>query len=440
MLRHRWAAYLIGMLCLIPLAPVGMSQEAPAIDGVNDAIKKGVEWLKGQQQANGSFTPPDARRTTGETALVMLALLKSDVDRKDPVIVKGFDFLEKSELADPKDTLEVMTYNVCVLILALEAYGQEDKTPGKTVVEKVTLKGQYKAWMELLHKWLMRNAVQYKDLSQVSTSKLVADVKITIKGLDKAGKIAWGYPQLDGPTKFDHSNTQYAVLAMKACERCGIKSPKEAWYGVLNHYLTTHKADGPEVARVGVESNGKTTFVSRLKDKARGWSYTYNESAAKFNEASGSMTSGSLGSLIMAKSVLLNEGMYKRLYAEHVDRAVHDGLAWLGTNFSVTENPKGESRWQYYYLYAIERIGMLAQITNVGDHLWYDEGAKFLVGSQGADGSWPAVGTGGEQVNPWLRDDKIINTCFALLFLKKSTMIVTGGSYQHKKEDEQKKE
>jgi hypothetical protein len=46
----------------------------------------------------------------------------------------------------------------------------------------------------------------------------------------------------------------------------------------------------------------------------------------------------------------------------------------------------------------------------LGKHDWYEEGAQHLLGAQSGDGSWSA---GGESA--------LVNTCFALLFLKRAT-------------------
>jgi len=88
---------------------------------------------------------------------------------------------------------------------------------------------------------------------------------------------------------------------------------------------------------------------------------------------------------------------------------------WIGKNFSVTYNPgpyehaqmAENSPHQYlYYMYALERAGMLYGTEMMGKHKWYPEGAKVLIETQAANGSWGA-GT--------------VDTCFAILFLKRAT-------------------
>jgi hypothetical protein len=69
-------------------------------------------------------------------------------------------------------------------------------------------------------------------------------------------------------------------------------------------------------------------------------------------------------------------------------------------------------------MYALERAGMLYGTEKFGDHDWYLEGAKSIVRSQKADGSWGA--NNDEEKNT-------IQTCFAILFLKKATRAIATG-------------
>jgi hypothetical protein len=81
----------------------------------------------------------------------------------------------------------------------------------------------------------------------------------------------------------------------------------------------------------------------------------------------------------------------------------------LGENFVPGQNPKGKKnvdKWNYYFLYGVERAGMLYDTKLIGSHDWYTEGALWLLEAQGAEGSW---------------DDSLFDTCFAILFLKRAT-------------------
>jgi hypothetical protein len=71
--------------------------------------------------------------------------------------------------------------------------------------------------------------------------------------------------------------------------------------------------------------------------------------------------------------------------------------------------------YSYYALYAMERAGRLYGTEFFGEHLWYAEGAKQLLASQNADGSW------GEKPPEKSWSTPTWDTCFAILFLRRAT-------------------
>ncbi|MBN4055030.1 hypothetical protein JYT15_00825, partial [Acidimicrobium ferrooxidans] len=96
-----------------------------------------------------------------------------------------------------------------------------------------------------------------------------------------------------------------------------------------------------------------------------------------------------------------------------------DGLIWMNLNYTVTANPYGR-RGHYYYLYALERVGILGGISLIGDHNWYSDGAKYLVSAQKPVDKDNAFWDEKDEIAP----SDLIDTCYALLFLKKATIPV----------------
>ena len=77
------------------------------------------------------------------------------------------------------------------------------------------------------------------------------------------------------------------------------------------------------------------------------------------------MTSGAVGALIIYNHLLGKDSRR--------DTTVQSGMAWLASNFSVTENvgpPQVDKQngqtFLYYYLYALERVGMLNGSPKIG--------------------------------------------------------------------------
>ena len=63
-----------------------------------------------------------------------------------------------------------------------------------------------------------------------------------------------------------------------------------------------------------------------------------------------------------------------------------------------------------------ERVGILGNIELIGANAWYVQGAQHLVKAQKDDGHWNS----GTELEP----ADVLDSCFALLFLKKATMPV----------------
>ena len=214
----------------------------------------------------------------------------------------------------------------------------------------------------------------------------------------------------DGPAeRSDNSNAQYGALGMRACFDAGITFPKEIierckQYWIANQHPGEKGAakDRPSVA------SGSGIPVG----DPRGWCYSDGQGAecGHGGNAYSSMTAGAIGAVCIYDYILGKE--WKK------EKTVLDGLAWLDKNWSVKENigppetSKGATNgWLYYYLYAVERTGMLYDTALIGNHDWYLDGARELLGAQQANGSWDAS----HFKHPtW-------DTCFAILFLKRAT-------------------
>jgi hypothetical protein len=82
--------------------------------------------------------------------------------------------------------------------------------------------------------------------------------------------------------------------------------------------------------------------------------------------------------------------------------------------------------WHYYYLYSIERTGIILNTEKFGDRDWYPGGANWLIKNQQPAGSWS---TGVRLQWKAAGDMTTPDTCLAILFLTRSTppLVETGG-------------
>lgn len=195
--------------------------------------------------------------------------------------------------------------------------------------------------------------------------------------------------QKEGPASGDNSNTQYAALGLRACHDSGIVIPETVLVLAVKWWRESQQGDADKDPKA-VATGGT--------EKSEGWNY--KDKAAQPDKAPYSaMTAGGTSSLVIYDYIL------GRRWKE--DAHVKEGMAWLTQHWAINKN--------YYFLYGLERTGILFGVDRFGDHWWYPEGAKFLLKDQNADGSW------GHHTKAEDKDRNTQDTCFAILFLKKAT-------------------
>lgn len=230
----------------------------------------------------------------------------------------------------------------------------------------------------------------------------------------------------------DLSNTQFAVLAMAAAQRCGLELPKGVLKLAGEQILRFQQLEGPKLKRViGRDAAGKFTRSNKLVE-ARGFAYHLPDTPAAGYAgrvevpAYGSMTCAGICSLLLLADMVeamtpqrRNQEMPTgiKTWRQKVEEGIECGLAWLEVNCSLTRNPhaKDNTTNYYFYLYAVERVGALTPTELLGENEWYKQGAAVLVMKQKDDGNW----------------NDLYDNCFALLFLKRATVptrtrVITG--------------
>lgn len=318
-------------------------EKPPTPEEVDRATERGIAFLLRAQEADGSWAGMDRNLYYGMTALAAYTLLQCGVPEDHPAIQAALAFVA----ARPCHR----TYDVGCTLMLLRALG-EDRPK-----ERVRL--------------LARQLIETMGNGTTANAEL------------------WGYPfgfmPADPPNYTDLSNTQYALLGLRAAANCGEKVPAVLW-----------------------EQVGKS--VLELQDDYGSFCYL------KGRKPTASMTVAGITSLLICAEQLEkqpNTGSFTR----RLRAACRLAEEWLARNWSVKENlepPRqensGSNRWLYYYLHGLERAGALSGQRFLARHDWYAEGARFLIGAQNGNGSW---GT------PWREEDT--NTCFALLFLVRGT-------------------
>ena len=369
---------------------------------VNVAIERGADWLASRQAADGGF---DAGYSTaypmGPTALATLALLHSGVPRSDPRIRRAFGHLRRTydrivgagRRGNPyAPSAGLKVYSVSLTIMALAEYGRvrgrssAESGYAARSLDSFHLERPDLEWMRELTSWLV--SVQQ-------------------------GQGGWRYPE----GTWDCSNSQYACLALKEARDCGIAVPRRTFEKALHFWLDRQEKSGKRIPRYGEEPGDGVYAATRYRtggyDTVRGWGYVDP------SRPTGSMTTAG----VAGTAICLRELGGGHRSASRAKQAIRDGLAWLGERFSVIENPNLGPGWHFYYLYGLERAGVLGGVVHLGEHRWYAEGARFLVDAQQADGAfraWASTG-GGERRVRFAGPVSVVDQAFALLFLTRAT-------------------
>jgi len=358
---------------------------------VDDAITKGGHYLQ-SVVAKSNFT----RMGPGHRALVLLTLLKSTGVPTDPVVAKALDGLRKSKIGN--------SYDLGMAIMVIESlYSSPDEREmllsGR--LDKPYIRKPSDADRKLLEQWV-------KTLLGNRDSRV-----------DWAYLSRWNYDHLRNKGKrYDNSVTQYAMLGLYAASLCGVEISPQVWHASTAHWLKEQAPAKGKTVRVKLTTHrdllrfekrgGKITVTAGVPARVRGWTYI----GSKPSGHTGSMTTAGITGLAICRAALQNaeKGTRKELY--EIDKAITDGFAWLDKNFTVQENPGRGGAHHFYYLYGLERACELAGVAMINKHNWYFEGATYLLEQQEEKGTW---------------HNNLVDTCFAILFLKKASLPVTTG-------------
>jgi hypothetical protein len=408
---------------------------------VNQASKAGVKFLKEQQNDDGSWSfgkeipNLEGPHTLGLTALPALTLLECDVKADDPVIQKAARFVrERAPLAE-------MTYDISLAILFLDRLNDpEDKRLIRTlalrlVVAQTPNGGWSYRCPVLSEKQLGQLAGVLENMPGLAQPQLVQTpskpdpvnkLRLT-QPLPKAtedrpdptklalapakrdpkrpeGQLTGLPPELrklpvlaspeesEGlPVRSDNSNTQFAALALWAARRHGL--PLERTLAlVAKRFRTSQYADG-------MWGYGYVYTVGR-KDVPR-----------YFNKPPYAMTCAGLLGLAVGRGLAFD--LKGRL--EGRDGAVEKGLRAVAAgvrSHNARFNKRLErTEFNLYFLWSVERVGMLYKRPKIGGIDWYLWGVNILLNHQNKDGSWMGYDFHGSS--------PAVDTSLALLFLKR---------------------
>jgi len=307
------------------------------------AIEQAQDWLSKQQGGNGSWKEQKRHQASvpcGHTEIALFTLVYTGVHPNRPVVEKGLKALLSRNLD--------FTYAISMRCMAYAYIQRKLSGARRDAVRKA---------MKVDAMWLCQ--------AQGSHG-------------------GWNYGSLGGGGgRFDFSNSQMAILALREAALAGCEIPDIVWQRAQALYFK------------GQHKNG-------------GWGYNLTDKGTR-----GSMTAAGLASIFITMDNLnLASGCpcaggRSRQSGSEFDRRVDAALDWLEKNFTPNKNPQHpKDRHQYYWLYSVERVGIAAGYKYFGRKNWFKEGATLLIKQQ-SGGHWNG------------HTGPIPETCFATLFLFK---------------------
>ncbi len=296
-----------------------------------------------------------------------------DVQR---AIRAGTDWLQRNQDNDGRwDDYHIEGGTTALATLALLNAGVSPDGPGMRraigVVRAIPLLYTYTVSLKI------------QALSAADPVRYRAEIKAAAEWLVRAQQRngMWGYDA--GGLHTDFSNSQFALLGLHEAAKAGARIPETLWRQAEKAWVFSQQNDG-------------------------GWAYTPGA-----QPSTGSMTAAGIASLYITGNSLTThgesgftaDGQAPRCGRYSEFRPIARGLDWLGRRFNATQNP-GNNSWYFYYMYGIERVGILSGMRFLGRHDWYREGAAELLIRQRGDGSWQ-------------ESSQVVDTAFSLLFLAK---------------------
>ena len=352
-----WGAVLVVLgVTACARTALGLTPDSPEVKA---AIRKAVKFLESEAASDNRL---------GARALVGLVLLKDNADEKHPKVTQAVTAIQHA-LGD-RDPAK----------LKIDIY-----STGLSIIFLVTL----------------------------DPSKYGAEIDCLLKSLYARQKPhgGWGYPERQTG---DTSMTQYGVLSAWEATQAGCRVPPEVIEGVTIWLLKTQDPSGA----FGYQGTVSPSFTPVKQSNVRH-----------------SMAAAGLGSVYICADLLgfaprpekrdealppaLKEVKPKQPPPQdaakpktrvdlHVLREVQSrGNRWMRANYDIS--PKA---WTFYYLYALERYSSFRELAAgkaEKDPKWYNDGARYLIRTQAADGSWKG------------QAGLTADTAFATLFLLRST-------------------
>jgi hypothetical protein len=348
-------------------APAG-PEEFSAL-AVQKAIKKGVEYLRKTQGADGSWPGHDDKYPVGHTAIATCAILESDLVKvNDPTMAKALDWLGKRQ--------------VPVAMLRRPRPGEpataastRPSLPAKVDTLSVRhpstreISWRANAFLAAMKRSGMWNS-PYTPFLHTDVLMLMLSTTDGSYGCDCFG---------DGKGSGDNFYSQYGFGGVWAAVQADMEVPRKYWDMVLKHWQDCQNPDG-------------------------GWALAAGKPSTAM------ATAGGMAALTVCMDNLFAEKYLDCKPDPNGLAPINRALAWMEKNFQpAMADPNGALAGPaglYPFLHAVQYAGQATGRKFFGGADWYKLGAAELLRRQRPDGSWDG------------KDGAVCDTAYAMLFLE----------------------
>jgi hypothetical protein len=394
---------------------------------VNHAVDRGVVYLFGTQPLWGSWTIDFKGHPVGYAALPGLTLLECGESKDHLVIQRAAAFVRQN-----RAKLNA-TYDLALAVLFLDRLGD----PGdEKLIQTLTLR--LIAGQSFTGGWSYRCPLLTVSQNQQLLAALGPRSRSAIPGLASLQTLPVFHPlsqvllgdppdrshEIGGTT--DNSNTQFGALALWAARRHGV--PMERTLALIRHrFNTSQNRDGswgyhylygggeperPAMTCVGLLGLAIGLGLAAEQEARNNLSFLLDRTQAAAMLTLQPRLAFLLIALDQAERKLARERAKKR----GNDPRVLNGFVALNKHLG---DPVGRDedigQTNLYFLWSVERVAVLYDLATIGTRDWYRWGAEMLVANQQINGNWANGGYPGA--------DPILDTCLALLFLKRTNLV-----------------
>lgn len=406
----------------VPAAP------AASQDEIDKAIQGGIAVLKAKYARGGGLGGgvPSESYGIGPTCLSGLALLENGVPPNDDAIKAITQLVREAAYR------ELRTYQISLCLMYLDRLGDPADEPLIQMLAVRLIVGQTPngGWS-----YNCLNSISEDDVKWLkaikpnpqATGKLYPE----IEKYGQALVVAKQQPGAAGPQMDDNSNTQFAVMAVWMARKHGVDVERTLDM-VERRFMATQDPQtgnwsysGPLPGSTTITPGSPSMYCAGLISMATAVARREErrvkpppatpmpEEPGKNEPKPTDPFAGTGGSKSPDKKAPAKRP------ADARDVVIQRAFAGLGLTMAdkirsgqgLLVAQGGHGQGDLYFLWSLERVGVVYGVDKIGGFNWYDIGSTLIVRSQSPNGSWDIGGYNAE-----------VNTAFALLFLAKSNL------------------